>query len=157
LNEGPPAYPITYDPKQPLALNPFLVDSSRSYAQFLITCSEFSHTADGRQPWERMAAAGYVFAAPSGFNESALKRGGGNPDLGWLAEVDVYTYYTDPGVPGRWHRLNIFDPSMKEMGAGIATGTFGALCPARLRSSLALHTVTRAATTATRLASRWAA
>src|SRR5262245_63739347 len=74
LNEGPPAYPISYDAKQPLAINPFLMDSSRSYAQYMIANNIFSHTADGHQPWERMAAAGYVFGAPSGSNESALRR-----------------------------------------------------------------------------------
>jgi Ca2+-binding RTX toxin-like protein len=46
-------------------------------------------------------------------------------DLTWLAETDVYSYYTDVGVAGRWHRLNIFDPNMKEMGAGIVTGYSG--------------------------------
>jgi Ca2+-binding RTX toxin-like protein len=126
LNEGPPAYPISYDPKQPLAVNPFLMDSARSYAQFLLTSGEFSHTADGHQPWERMAAAGYIFGAPSGSNESALKRMGGNyNDLAWLAEVDVYSYFTDAGVAGRWHRLNMMDPNMKEVGAGIAIGSNG--------------------------------
>jgi hypothetical protein len=125
LNEGPPAYPISYDPKQPLALNPFLMDSARSYAQYMMNNASFSHTADGRQPWERMAAAGYAFQSPSGTNESALLRGSGsNVDLAWLAEVDVYSYYTDPGVAGRWHRLNMLDPSMKEIGAGIVTGNF---------------------------------
>jgi hypothetical protein len=73
-----------------------------------------------------MEAAGYTFSAPSGFNENALRRGGGDDiDFTWLAEVDVYSYYTDPGVAGRWHRLNLFDPNMKEVGAGIANGTSG--------------------------------
>jgi hypothetical protein len=126
LNEGPPAYPISYDPKQPLAVNPYLMDSARSYAQYMIANAVFSHTADGRQPWERMAAAGYIFGAPSGSNESALHRGGSsNINLTWLAEVDAYSYYTDGSVPGRWHRLNMMDPNMKEVGAGIATGNYG--------------------------------
>jgi hypothetical protein len=42
LNEGPPAFPISYDPKQPLAINPFLVDSARSYAQYMIDNGVFS-------------------------------------------------------------------------------------------------------------------
>jgi hypothetical protein len=128
LNEGPPAYPITYDAKQPLAINPYLTDAARSYAQYMIAHGVFSHDADGRQPYERMAAAGYVFNAPAGTNENAVHRGvGNNLDLSWLAEVDVYTYYTDAGVSGRWHRLNMFDPSMKEVGAGIASGNYGFL------------------------------
>jgi Ca2+-binding RTX toxin-like protein len=123
LNEGPPAYPISYDPRQPLAVNPFLMDAARSYAQYLMNTGEFSHTADGQQPWQRMAAAGYVFTAPSGSSENAQKRGGGNyTDLTWAAETDFYNYYTDAGVAGRWHRLNIFDPNMKEIGSGLVTG-----------------------------------
>ncbi len=65
LNEGLSPGTISSDPKQPLAVNPDLVEGARAHSQWMIDNDVFSHTgANGSAPGDRMAAAGYVFLPP---------------------------------------------------------------------------------------------
>lgn len=128
LNEGPTAQPLSSDPKQPLAINPFLTDSARSFAQWMIDHDLFGHTVDGSTPQARMAAAGYVFAGAYASSENAQLHGVGSaPNLTAAVDADFAGYYKDLSVPGRWHRINLMDANMKEVGSGIATGNFQGL------------------------------
>jgi len=61
LNEGLPAGTISTAAKQPVAVNPYLVDSARKQSQWMIDHTAFSHTgANGSTPADRMKAAGYA-------------------------------------------------------------------------------------------------
>src|SRR5262245_279028 len=123
LNEGPPAYPISTTPAQPLAINPNLMDASRTYGQFFFDAgAPFSHTADGRTWDQRMVAAGYT---PSGSTENAqLHAGGSGSDITLAVASDVRNYFEDGSVPGRWHRINMYGPNWKEVGAAVMNGTY---------------------------------
>lgn len=124
LNEGPTAFTISTDPKQPLAINPNLTDSARNYAQYLIDTDQFSHTADGHDPGTRMINAGYTFVNPSTWGENAglssLIGFGDAPTVEFIAQG----YYTDQSVPGRYHRIAMLNGDYKEIGSGIAEGDF---------------------------------
>lgn len=123
LNEGPTAYPISSDPKQPLAINPYITDAARTYARYLIDHDVFSHDADGRQVNQRMQAAGYPLNAPSLASENA----GLSSVIGYGTEVNsvnlhFQSFFVDSTIGGRWHRLNMMNPDFKEVGSGAAAG-----------------------------------
>ncbi|WP_428938672.1 CAP domain-containing protein [Fontivita pretiosa] len=128
LNEGLADGTISADPKQPLAINPYLTDAARSYAQWMIDHDRFGHYEDGRSPAQRMADAGYVFATPSGWAENLGYTGGSiGSDLLPLIDSHHRGFYVDAGIVGRGHRINMMNPAWKQVGSGIATGTFNGL------------------------------
>lgn len=127
LNEGLPAGTISATPKQPIAINPFLVDSARGHSQFMIDNQVFQHNGPGTtDPGQRMAASGYAFGAPSGWGENIAEEGEQgamlNPDTATADEHQ--NLFIDSTEAGRGHRVNIEDPSFKEMGTGIVSGVF---------------------------------
>ena len=63
LNEGitDPTLQISLTPKQPLTGNALLHAAARAHSRDMIDQDYFDHLSlDGRTPWDRMAAAGYV-------------------------------------------------------------------------------------------------
>jgi hypothetical protein len=50
--------------------------------------------------------------------------GGSGPDTTLATANDFRNYYTDLSVPGRWHRMNMFGPSWKEVGSAVMNGTY---------------------------------
>ncbi len=127
LNEGLPAGTITTDPKQPLAINPYITDAARKHSQFMILNDIFSH--DGPGDWkagDRMAAAGYEFVAPYGWGENIAWSGttGSPPDPRTTVPQLHEDLFIDEGIVGRGHRINILDPEWKEIGAGVVSGAF---------------------------------
>src|SRR5690606_34577480 len=75
LNEGitNPADRITADPKQPLAINPFITDAARQHSQWMINVDIFAHQGiNGSTPGDRMTAAGYAW---NGYGENIAWRG----------------------------------------------------------------------------------
>lgn len=123
LNEGPAAQNISTDPKQPLAINPYLTDAARDYADLLIQIDQFTHYANGTDPGGRMADAGYSFGGAYGSGENAGLNSVsffGN-ETSWI-DTHFQNFYVDNTVSGRWHRITMMNGDYKEIGSGHATG-----------------------------------
>src|SRR5207248_7857440 len=126
LNEGLAAGAISNDAKQPLAINPYLVDSARKHSKWMIDTDTFSHTgAGGSDPQDRMTATGYVFKTPWSWAENialrSFKSGGGGADLFDAIEKDLFV---DIGIADRGHRVNLLSPQNNEAGAGAISGQY---------------------------------
>lgn len=125
LNEGPPDTAISADAKQPLAINPYLTDGARDFAQWMIDHDQFGHYVDGSNPQARMTSAGYSFGSSWGYGENlALYSSSGMPDQTTTVERHFSNLYTDLSIAGRGHRVNMMNPSWKEIGSGIASGPY---------------------------------
>jgi Ca2+-binding RTX toxin-like protein len=124
LNEGLAPGTLSASPRQPLALNGLLNDAARVHAQWLIDNDVFQHEGPGgNNPGDRMAAAGYVFAHPSGWGENVALS-----SLGWqgmiaLVERQHRNMFIDAGIPGRGHRQNMMG-FYREIGSGIVQGDY---------------------------------
>src|SRR5262249_41753672 len=126
LNEGLSPGTITTAAKQPLAINPFLTDSSRGHSQWMIDNDQFAHQgAGGSQPNDRMTAAGYVFSGSWAWGENIAYRStsGSLNQTAFTAAIHD-DLFIDKDIPGRGHRTNLMDNNFREIGAGIATGDF---------------------------------
>jgi uncharacterized protein YkwD len=126
LNEGLAAGTISTAAKQPLAINPYLEDSSRRHSQWMIDTDTFSHTgASGTHPKDRMAAAGYAFSGTWWWGENiAWQSYTGSSMTTSLANTIHKGLFVDTWVSDRGHRLNLMNPSFREVGVGMASGAF---------------------------------
>jgi uncharacterized protein YkwD len=90
-----------------------LNDAAQYYADYLAKTDEFSHTADGKEPWERGTKFGYsysVFAENIAWefdSEGFTTRG--------LAEKFLEGWKKSPP-----HRKNLLDPDVTDIGVGVA-------------------------------------
>jgi uncharacterized protein YkwD len=126
LNEGLAAGTISSAAKQPLAVNPYLVDSSRKQSQWMINNTAFSHTgAGGSNPNDRMKAAGYVFTGSWSWAENialrSFKTNAPHADVYEAMEKDLFT---DIGIADRGHRVNLLSDLNNEVGVGAASGKY---------------------------------
>ena len=124
LNEGLAAGTIGASGKQPLAGNDQLASAIRGHLADMIARDYFSHTSlDGRTFIDRITNAGYT-------NFVTLAE-----NLGWkgtTGSLDPTSYvidlhrslFVDAGISGRGHRINMLNPSHKEVGPGVLTGLF---------------------------------
>jgi hypothetical protein len=127
LNEGLTPGTISSDPKQPLAANPDLIDAARAHSQWMIDTDVFSHTGAGdSSPGDRMAAAGYDFQAPYSWGENIAWSGTTGPSIDpFVTTAERHeALFVDTGIDGRGHRLNLMEPSFREIGIGIILGNF---------------------------------
>jgi hypothetical protein len=126
LNEGLPAGTISAAAKQPLAFNPDLIDSALGHSQWMLANQLFQHDGPGTtDPGERMTEAGYDFTGSYGWGENIAEEGStGSIDPTSTTNDEENDLFIDSSEPGRGHRVNIEDPDFKEIGVGIATGTF---------------------------------
>lgn len=93
--------------------NPVLDRAAEAYAAFLAKSGDFSHTADGRKPAERVESAGYRFCQVSENLASALDSRGFKSNA--LALQMVEGWINSPG-----HRKNLLAPDVKEIGIAVA-------------------------------------
>ena len=126
LNEGLPAGTISSAAKQPVAVNPYLVDSARKHSQWMIDRTAFSHTGvNGSGPGDRMKTAGYAFNAPWTWAENialrSFKTNAPHADVYETIEKDLFT---DIGIADRGHRVNMLSAARKEIGVGAASGKY---------------------------------
>jgi uncharacterized protein YkwD len=126
LNEGLPAGTITTAAKQPLAFNPYLLDSAQGHSQWMLDTDTFSHTgAAGSTPMGRMLAAGYPFLAPAAAGENIAYKGTtGSYNAAAYTLSNHSGLFVDSGVSGRGHRVNLMDPAWREIGTGVKEGVF---------------------------------
>ena len=96
-----------------LKWNPKLADSAKAFAEYVASTDKISHTADGKEPWDRTAKAGYEHCIileniayeydSAGFTADAFT---GDCVQGW------------ENSPG--HRKNLLDPDVQDIGIGLA-------------------------------------
>jgi hypothetical protein len=96
--------------------NAQLAKAARAYAELLARSKVFSHTADGRQPADRIKAAGY---APCQVAENlALHLDSRGFETRQLARQAVEGWKNSPG-----HRKNMLLPHVTEIGVAVAKAT----------------------------------
>jgi hypothetical protein len=93
--------------------NSELTRAARDYAEFLAKSEIFSHTADGRQPADRITAAGYTYCLVS--ENLALNLDTRGFLTRQLATDAVEGWKSSPG-----HRINMLAEHVTEIGVGIA-------------------------------------
>ena len=49
----------TQEKRAPLKINPELAGAAQAFAEYLAHTDKFSHTADGKEPWDRTTKVGY--------------------------------------------------------------------------------------------------
>ena len=99
-----------------LRRNPRLDQAARRFAAYLARSGKFSHTADGRQPAERIKAAGYRYCqVAENLALNVDSRGFRAPQL---AETVVTGWKNSPG-----HRRNMLVKSMTEIGVAVIRAT----------------------------------
>jgi hypothetical protein len=127
LNEGVPQADLisTAVMRQPLAFNQHLIDSSRSQSTWMLAHQLFQHTgANGSSPGDRMTAAGYAWTV-SGENIAWESPTAPAVAMSAATVADLErALFVDAGFDGRGHRVNLLDPSFREVGVGAMAGTF---------------------------------
>ncbi|HLJ97091.1 MAG TPA: CAP domain-containing protein [Gemmataceae bacterium] len=96
-----------------LEVNPELAKTAQQFANYMARTDKYSHTADGKEPWERTAAQGYAYCiileniayeySPEGFHTTDLAHG-----------------FMDGWKKSPPHRKNLLDPDVYEIGVGVA-------------------------------------
>ncbi|MCC7351820.1 MAG: carboxypeptidase regulatory-like domain-containing protein [Phycisphaerales bacterium] len=127
LNEGLSPGTISNDPKQPLAVNPYITDAARGHSQHMLDVDQFDHDGIGDgTPYSRMSDAGFVFVPPAASAENIAWSGSTPSVPDTLQTIDQihHDLFVDTPIPDRGHRLNLMDPNLREVGTGIVTGEF---------------------------------
>ena len=126
LNEGLAAGAISAAAKQPLAMNPYIIDAAQLHSQWMLDNDVFSHTGSGGStPGDRMGSAGYVFSGSWSWGENIAWSGtSGTPNVAdYVAQLHA-NLFIDTGIAGRGHRLNLLAPGFRAVGMGVKTGVF---------------------------------
>ena len=127
LNEGIAAGTITTAAKQPLAFNPYLLDSAQKHSQWMLDNDKFQHAgASGSSPTDRMLAAGYVVVPSWGTGENIAFQSTSAPTFDSISYANQIhaALYIDSTEPTRGHRLNLLRPEFREIGVGMKIGVF---------------------------------
>lgn len=122
VDEGIPGL-IDTSPKQPVALNAYLMQSARRHSQDMLNRDYFEHnTPEGLSPFDRMEAAGYVIAT-AGQNLAWRGTTGTVNELSTI-ENEHTDLFVDTGIAGRGHRVTMLNGDLREVGIGILRGQF---------------------------------
>ncbi|MCS7034350.1 MAG: CAP domain-containing protein [Phycisphaerae bacterium] len=126
LNEGLAPGTLSAAARQPLAINPFLTDAARSHVEWLLANNLFQHEgAGGSTPADRIQAAGYPTGTSWGFAENLAIMGPVTQSSRPASIATLHrSLFVDAGIAGRGHRLNLLNGAMKEIGSGVAYGSF---------------------------------
>lgn len=124
LDEGlfPPAT-LSAIPKQAVAMNGALHQIAVSHSRDMLDRNYFSHNEPGgASPFDRMRRVGFSFVAAG---ENLAWRGTtGTIDPVRTVEMQHDDLFIDTSVPGRGHRLVMLDGRFREVGIGVARGSF---------------------------------
>jgi uncharacterized protein YkwD len=121
LNDGLPAGTISTAPKAPLAFNLSLISAAQKHSTWMLANSTFSHTGvNGSSPGNRMTAAGYRFTGSWTWGENIAINYGAKTSLSAATVLSLESgLFKSAG-----HRENLLSPAFKEVGMGIASGTY---------------------------------
>ncbi len=114
LNEGITKNPIDAGAKQPLAINPNLVDAARKHSAWIWNTNggNLSHDEGTAGPGQRMVAAGYKFVGNGATWAENIAKGD-------LVDQLHRKLFADQGIAERGHRRNILSPGVNEVGVGV--------------------------------------
>jgi uncharacterized protein YkwD len=96
-----------------LSVNPELVRTAQDFADYLARTDTFSHTADGKQPSQRVREHGYRFCLVA--ENIAWEYNSAGFTTPALARAFVAGWRHSPG-----HRKNMLDGDLDEIGVGVA-------------------------------------
>ena len=99
--------------------NAQLEAAAQGFARFMARTGKYGHTADGRRPAQRAAAAGYDYCLVAE-NIAYQYRSGGYPSGAKLGAELVEGWKNSPE-----HRQNMLLPAATETGVGVAQGEDG--------------------------------
>lgn len=94
-------------------VEPRLARAARAYAEFLASRNLFSHTADGREPHQRVEAAGYAYCEAA--ENLAMHKDSRGFESRALAVKAVEGWINSPG-----HRRNLLVPGVTDIGVAVA-------------------------------------
>lgn len=131
LNEGVAnGDKISKAPKQVLAGNDDLLEAANSHSDWMLDNDKFQHEetgggGTGREPGDRMTAAGYNFSGNWDLGENISWVGSpGAIDATEMIIAQHKSLFVDKNVGGRGHRLNILNSDFQEIGIGQEQGKF---------------------------------
>jgi uncharacterized protein YkwD len=108
----------------PLKVNADLGKAAQSFAEFMADTDKYGHTADGKEPWDRVANAGYDYCVV--LENIAYEYNSEGFTTDGLSKTFVEAWEKSPP-----HRKNMLDPDVSEIGVGLArsskTGRFYAV------------------------------
>jgi len=99
--------------RAPLKTNPQLAEAAQFFAEYLAHTDKFSHTADGKEPWDRTTKAGYQHCII--LENIAYEYNSEGFTAESLAGDFVRGWENSPG-----HRKNMLDPDVQDIGVGLA-------------------------------------
>ncbi len=124
LNENLLPGTIDGTPKQPLAIDPALIDSSREHTAWMLATDSFSHTgAGGSSGGERMDVAGYGFTGSWGWGENLAWVGSTAGVTDSQREINAAQLHDNLFVSPS-HRTNLMNGTFESIGLGEAVGEF---------------------------------
>lgn len=98
---------------EPLKANSQLEEAAQGFAVVLAEMDKLDHNADGKQPWDRTAEAGYKHSMVS--ENIAYQSTSAKITADELAEKFMQSWENSPG-----HRKNLLDPHVMDLGVGLA-------------------------------------
>jgi hypothetical protein len=98
-----------------VTVDPALAAAAKAFADYLARTGTFSHTADGRQPAERIKASGYKACQVA--ENLALNKDSRGFEATELARRAVEGWKNSPG-----HRRNMLTETVTETGVGVVGG-----------------------------------
>ena len=103
----------TQEKRTTLNSNPKLAVAAKAFAEYLASTDKFSHTADGKEPWDRTAKAGYEHCII--LENIAYEFDSDGFTAEGLADDCVQGWKNSPG-----HRRNMLDADVQDTGIGLA-------------------------------------
>jgi len=103
----------TQEKRAPLKINPELAEAAQAFAEYLAHTDKFSHTADGKEPWDRTTKVGYQNCIILENIAYEYNSAGFTAEV--LANDCVRGWENSPG-----HRKNMLDPDVQDIGVGLA-------------------------------------
>ena len=139
LNEGLSADTISSAAKQPVAINPYLVDSARKHSQWMTDHSTFSHYEGSTDPGQREVAAGYTDANSWGENIAANYQSNAFGNYTNVVDSQHRDLFTDQTESDRGHRTNMMNAGRNEIGIGLVAGKWNYPNYGRINSFVYTH------------------
>jgi uncharacterized protein YkwD len=99
--------------REPLKTNDQLTKTAQDFADFLAHTDRFSHTADGQEPWDRVAEHGYQYCI-------ILENIAWEYDPAGFTTKDLAEHFVEGWKKSPPHRKNLLDPDVMEIGIGVA-------------------------------------
>lgn len=93
--------------------NEALDRAAQGFAEYMARTDRFGHTVDGKQPWERVTAAGYQYSIV--LENIAWEYNSAGFSAEQLARAFVRGWENSPP-----HRKNLLDPDVRDLGVGVA-------------------------------------